>query len=216
VLVIGAVGCGSKKAATLHTPDQLGTALLAASDLGATWTQVQSQVFTARNAEIPTLDPNMWCPAGASRAAALVPLTGDAGAIRGFSTPKSGHTSHLVEEQLWSNADVTKYVTKAGDLVKACTGATWADPDKNPITMTALTGPSVGDQRVYTAEKIVTQAPYGQFEWRTRTAVVRVGSSLLLLQESDVQPIGSAPLMSDAEWSTVVTTATAKLEALDK
>ena len=84
--------------------DQVATALLTTTDLGTPWTAQQpAQTFTSRAEGIPSLDPTMWCPAATTSAKDLTALAGQSGAIVSFATPKVGHTSHLLQQELWSN-----------------------------------------------------------------------------------------------------------------
>jgi len=60
----------------------------------------------------------------------------------------------------------------------------------------------------------VTPGPDGDYAWRGRQLVVRIGDTVMVLQELDVQLVDSEPFFTDAGWQRIVDTAAERIDAL--
>jgi hypothetical protein len=80
--------------------------------------------------------------------------------------------------------------------------------------MVALSTGDAGDDSAAALATYLTEGPDAGYAWRNRVGVVRVGTTVIVLQELDVQQADSPAFMTDAEWQAVLDTAVAKVEAL--
>ncbi len=196
---------------------QRQAALLTAADLGQNWSQQQSEAFTTRASGIPVIDPAQLCPDAADEAKKLQDLAGDSGAIVGLRSESAGTgTSLQVSEQAWSNVDVQQFFATAKAAIGKCDGASWTMPDGAKVTFELRAGSTVGDESTSELTTILTSDPVGgDHIWRVSGTVARFGSTLVLISNTDVQPVGTQPQLTDSEWQTIVDKATAKIAALD-
>lgn len=171
-------------------------------------------MFTSRAPENPSIDASLWCPDAAEQAKALEQLAGDAGADVELTSRQGDRRFRSVREQAWSNADVAEYFAMASTAMKACRGATWTAPDGEKIAYQPLEGPGMGDESTSALVVTVTSGPEGDVTWRTRETVARFGTTLLVLQDLDVQPGEAPPPLSDGQWQETVEAATARIAQL--
>jgi len=212
LLMVVPLGCGSDETAV--APADLEAALLTADDLGTGWTQQQHQVFDTRPEGMPTLDPGMWCPQAGPVADDLGGLDAGGGAyVELQSGVSAARTHHGVSEQLWSSADASAFVAAATSGFEACVGQTWDVDQDATASVDALVGDWVGDESTTALVTYVTPGPDGDYEWRGRTLVARFGSTVMVLQELDVQRAGSEPRMTDDQWHEMVRVAASKVDA---
>lgn len=214
-LVLGA--CGSdEQDATVFGSEDLGTALLSATDVGAGFTEADRVVAETRPEGTPMLDPGMWCPAAGNVADDLAGLVGDSGAFVSIQAADvTGRNFHGVSEQLWSGPDAKVFVDRATTGFEACVGETWdlADED-GTASVAALAGETVGDDSTMAVVTYVTPGPDGDYAWRGRTLVARVGATVMVIQELDVQLVDVPPRFTDADWQRIVDVAADRIAAL--
>lgn len=209
-IVLG--GCGDE--AESYTPTELGAVLLTAEDLGSGWSEQMREVITTPTTEIPSLDPNLWCPDAADAATELQALNQGEGAAVALMEETPRQTSHQVMERLWNRADAEDYYTKIEGSLATCSGAEWTDPDGNPITLESLETSTVGDESTTYLWTITTTSPAGEMTWRVRGTVARFGDTLMWLFETDVRSSDDEPALTDTEWQTIVDTAAVKIGEL--
>jgi hypothetical protein len=80
--------------------------------------------------------------------------------------------------------------------------------------MVALSTGDAGDDSAAALVTYLTEGPDAGYAWRNRVGVVQVGTTVIVLQELDVQQEGSPAYLTDAEWQAVVATAVGRVEAL--
>lgn len=212
-LAVGA--CGDDDDADLtYTADALVEVLVREDDLGSGWSEDRRDVFTTRAEGPPSFDPGGWCPDAAEEVEGIEALAGETGAVVELSRERQGRSFHGLSEQLWSNMTTAEYFATVVGALDTCMGATWFLEDEGEVTVGALEGPSVGDESTMALVEVVTPGPDGDYVWRSRVLVARFGTTLMVLDELDVQIEGSAPRFTDADWSDVVDTATEAVERL--
>jgi len=211
ILSLALVACGSGGgAAKVHTPDEVGSALLTASEVGTGWTQTQRDVFSTRAPENPSIDESSWCPAASDRAAALTKLAGGSGADVEFSADQPDHDFVGLREQGWSNTDAAAYFTAAKAAATACDGVTWTTAE-GTVSMAMVADPKFGDASFsWSASAVLSGA---STQWRTQNTVVRSGTTILVFQGTDVVSAASPP--AEPDWSAIAARAAAKFATLD-
>jgi hypothetical protein len=204
----------------VYSPDELGAALLTAADIGTDWTEQARLVFDTRSETPPAMDPGMWCPEAQDVPDDLYSLIADGGAFvehRSSESTRAGSTSgrsfHGVTEQLWSGPDAESYVDTVAAGFETCTGETWKVEDAT-ASVAALDGDDVGNDSTMALVTYVTPGPDGDYAWRGRQLVARVGATVMLIQELDVQQVDSQPRFTDSEWQRIVEIAAERVEAL--
>jgi hypothetical protein len=217
--LVGACG-GDDEDQVVYSPDELGTALLTAADIGTDWTQTARLVFDTRSETPPAMDPGMWCPDAQDVADHLDSLIADGGAfaeLQSSASTRAGSTSgrafHGVTEQLWSGTDAESFVDAAAAGIETCTGETWEVEDAT-ASVAALAGDDVGNDSTTALVTYVTPGPDGDYAWRGRQLVARFGATVMLIQELDVQLVGSEPHFTDSDWQRIIDTAAERVEAL--
>jgi len=210
-LVSATAACGGGDPA--RTGAQLDAVLLAPADLGEGWTQTQRQVFTERGPEHPSIDPSVWCPAAEDDGARLVKLAGSSGAdveLEGAG----GDPVRLIRQQAWSNGDARTFFRTVVAAVTACRDATWQGEDGSTATFTVLTAPTTGEEAVSFSVEATIHGTDGDTLWQARHVVARTGSTVMVLDGSEIRPATGAP--AGTWWSGVVDAAGTKLARLGK
>ena len=90
----------------------------------------------------------------------------------------------------------------------------WSIDDGGTASMAALSAGDAGDDSAAALVTYLTEGPDAGYAWRNRVGVVRVGTTVIVLQELDVQQEGSPAYLTDAEWQAVVATAVSRVESL--
>jgi hypothetical protein len=156
----------------------------------------------------------MWCPQAGGVADELDGLDVGGGAFVELKSDESAaRTHHGVTEQLWSGPDAEAFVDTAIAGFESCVGQAWDVDQDATAEVVALAGDPVGDDSTMVLVTYVTPAPDGDYEWRGRTMVARFGSTAMVLQELDVQRVGSEPRMTDTEWQQLVELAASRMDA---
>jgi hypothetical protein len=220
VLAIVSAACGnSDDEAAVYSPEELGTALLTADDVGSGWIQRDKQVFEIRPDGLGALDPGMWCPAAADVPDQLLTFVAGGGAFVNLQSGEStggaaGRGFHGVSEQLWSSSDAEAFVDEVAGGFQTCIGETWVLDEEATASVEALAGDDVGDDSTMAVVTYVTPAPDGDYAWRGRTLVARFGATVMMLQELDVQRVDLEPHFTDADWQHIVDTAVGGIDTL--
>lgn len=222
-LVLVGVSCGDDPDAgsrTAFTPEQLEPALLTAEDFGDDWNADLFGVFESREEGPPIFDPAAWCPNSLEDVDGLAELN-DIAATTGVAaeisqTRKERRSFSGISQQIWSNDQADRFVDVLTDAFEYCDGASWkpGTDDADELTVENLGSSDLGDQNVSGITVAITPGPDGQYVWRSRVVVVRVGSVVMTLRELDVQIEGSDPFYSDAMWKDLVDMALAKVRAV--
>lgn len=176
-----------------YTSEQLDSVLLTSSDLsdatGLIWTETQRMAFDTREAENPSIDPSLWCPAG--RAANLVQSAGDSG-VDVELVIKDTDSPYMIRQQAWSNGKVRYYFSTLSSAVSTCSGVTWNDDEGNTYLLEPNpTMPRIGDESVsWNVTITLAGAPEGNSGYGERTSnttlslqtVARFGEVIMIIQ----------------------------------
>lgn len=180
-------GCGSDKTASApststtsatFTAEQLSDVLLTSNDLGTGWAETQRDVFSGREAENPSIDPSLWCPAG--HGDQLATLAGQQGADVELSLGPTD-VPYMIRQQAWTNADVERYFTSVADAVTSCSGATWNDAEGNSYMLQPLEAPTIGDESTSWTVTIEVTGTTPTISFVQQTAA-RFGAVMMVLQ----------------------------------
>lgn len=177
--------------------------MLTSDDLGSGWRRDNQEVFTDRK-KVPVLDPHHWCSQAVDQVAAMLDAAAPTGVIVGLRETPARGKSHVVTQQMWSNDKSEEFVAAYADAVTWCDGRSWTDEDGNETTFKSLETKNVDADNWGATVEVVSRGPGGDYQWTTRMIVVRRGTVVSVINELDVQPVGSAALWSDAQWSWVV------------
>lgn len=192
--------------------------LLSITDMPGNWRETQRQVFTARGPENPSIDPSIWCPAAAEVTKNLVALAGETGADVEMQDLGKTDGYRMMRLQAWSNDDVQEYYGDAKEAVHICDGVNNTDADGVTTSTQIVQGRDIGDESISWAES-VTPPPATQkdkMQSVSRTTIARFGGILMVLQLGDGAPTGSAALMDEDAWWSIVESASKKLADLDR
>jgi hypothetical protein len=223
VLALAAAACGGDDGdEVVYTPEELGTALLTADDIGTGWTEENRLVTDTRPEGMPVLDPGMWCPAAEAVPGELESLVADGGAFVELVSDEStraggnaaGRNFHGVSQQLWSSADAEAFVETVADGFAVCTGETWEVDEGTTATVAELDSDDVGDDSTTALVTYLTPTPGGDYAWTGRHLVARFGATVMVLQELDVQLVDSDPFFTDDDWQRIVDTAVDRVDDL--
>jgi hypothetical protein len=223
VLALTAGACGGDDdSEVVYTPEELGTALLTADDIGTGWTEENRLVTDTRPEGMPVLDPGMWCPAAEAVPGELESLVADGGAFVELLSDEStraggnaaGRNFHGISQQLWSNADAEAFVETVADGFEVCTGETWEVDEGTTATVAELDTDDVGDDSTTALVTYLTPTPGGDYAWTGRQLVARFGATVMVLQELDVQLVDSDPFFTDDDWQRIVDTAVDRVDDL--
>lgn len=211
-------GCTKEVSHTPATPAELADSLLTITDLEPGWEETQRQVFEERTNENPALDETVFCAAAADEVARPTDLAGGSGADVEMSYHGEAAGSRLIRLQAWTSGDVMSYVGAASAAVSACDGVTETDDAGVAATIRAITGRSIGDESVsWSAQIVPPLATQDQkFESQGRTTVARFGDLIMVIQVGDANFAGTARLLPEADWWSIVTAAGAKLDDLGR
>lgn len=222
-LVMVGVSCGDDPdagSATTFTPEQLEPALLTADDFGDDWNADMSGVFKSREEGPPIFDPAAWCPNSLEDVDGLAELN-DIAATTGVAaeisqTRKERRSFSGVSQQIWSNDQASRFVDVIADAFDYCDGQSWkpGTEDADELSIENLGAADLGDQSVSGITIAITPGPDGQYVWRNRVVVVRIGAVVMTLRELDVQIEGSEPFYTDAMWKDLVDMSLAKVRSV--
>lgn len=214
-LVAAVAGCGQEAAPTRYTAAQLDTALLAPADLGGDFEVDDRTGGESRPPDTPAIDPGIWCPAAGAMADEMQRLIGaEPVFVQLVSTTVTGRKFHGVSEEMWAADDAAAVVEAVGRGLADCAGAEWSVDDGGTARLVPLSAGDVGDDMAAALVTYLTEGPDTGYAWRNRIGVVRVGTTVIVLQELDVQPADSSPVLTDEQWREVVSTAVQRVEAL--
>lgn len=214
-LVSMATACGDDSEPTKYTAEQLDSALLTPSDVGADFEVDDRTGGESRPPGTPAIDPGIWCTAAGATADEMQGLIGaEPVFVQLVAKEAAQGTFHGVAEEMWAAADAQAVVDTAERGFTACTGTEWTSDDGGTATMTALSSGDAGDDSAAALVTYLTEGPDAGYAWRNRVGVVRVGTTVIVVQELDVQQADSSAFMTDAEWQAVLDTAVAKVKAL--
>jgi hypothetical protein len=182
-----------------YTPEQLESALLTATDLGAGWTETQRSAFTSREPGSPSVEDLLsLCPQAAEQAKELDQLASDAGAAVELEQAAQGGTLYLVHQQARSDDRVQEYFATLDEAIALCVGSSWEVGD-GKVTLEALEGPSFGDESTGVATVATLGEGAGATTGTSRLTVARFGTTLMVV----LVGIVGGPV-SEPGWSTIV------------
>ena len=176
-------------------------------------------MFTTARKVLPR-STRVAVPRRSEQVEALEALAAESGAIVELRPEGlARHDFHGVTGQLWGGADAAEYFATVRTALVKCAGTTWTveedeGDEGGPITLKALEAPSVGHESTAAVAEVLTPGPDGDYLWRSRIFVARFGTTLMILDELDVQIEGTAPHFTDADWADLVTTAATRVEHL--
>ncbi|MFM8858268.1 MAG: hypothetical protein ACKOI2_13935 [Actinomycetota bacterium] len=201
--------CGGGESATVIPEDRLDAALLTLDDFDDEWTQDLRGVFTSRAEGPQSLEPFGWCPQAQDSVDELVnieELAGQTGAAVEFKHARRDvrRMFHGISQQVWSNENVSKYFDVVSEAFALCLDQTWSPEQDQEVTISELATPDLGDEALSLNISIMTPGPDGDYEWASRMVIVVVGTSLMILNDLDVQLAEGEPFMTDEEWSAIV------------
>lgn len=198
---------------TLHPPSELVGALLTVNDVGTDWRETQRDAFDERENENPVIDATQFCAAGASDAAALPDLAGQAGADVEMQRKES---SRMLRMQAWSNAEVGEFFDTVEAAAKACDNTEWTDADGVTYSFDVIDGPGIGKEVVHW--KVIASPPAGkpekEFGAAGRTTVARYGDTIMMLEIGDFAPDPAGQMLDEDEWGRIVSAAGDKIDEL--
>lgn len=206
-------GCGLfLKSEGQKSAEELSKGLLTVTDMPKGWEETQRQVFEKRSNENPSIDPSVWCAEAASSSGNLIGLAGDSGADVEMNWA-GGKGPRMMRLQAWSNKDANDYLSEVRRSAQACDGVTATDANGVTTETHLITGKSVGEESVSWSQTVTPLASTqkDKFESIGRTTVARFGKVVMVLQLGDAAPAGTASLMPESEWWSIVELAATKL-----
>jgi len=205
------VGVADGPPAAKLTPPEVDRRLLAAELLGSAWIE-QTRLTFASGDEAPVpFEPATWCPAAGARAERLERSVAGGGAMVEMTEAGALGGVHEVTQLVWADAGAARFVETAAQAFAACAGSRWPGPDGESISMTEVLLPGVADGAAGARVESVIDGPDGAYVWSTRLAVVRVGSSAMVLRELDTRREGRPPRVSEDAWARLLRGAVARL-----
>jgi hypothetical protein len=224
LVVVGAVfvtaGClrvDGSRPDRVRTPEELGQALLTATDLGSGWTQVERTVGSSAKPTVTTKPGEATaelCPQAAAQEVILASVENDPGARVVFVSARATDTTPLgVIEQLWSGANAKSVFASMKTALATCAGTSWTAKDGETLTVTPLAGPSTGTESLSYVETAAEPGGSGVV-WKDPAIFARFGYTIVLLQQFDVQAAGAPPRISDTEWNTILKQAALNVSAM--
>lgn len=212
--VLGA-GCTKSDGSGNPSPSELSDALLTVTDLPSGWEETQRQVFDQRGNENPSIDPSVWCSAAAEESKDLETLAGQAGADVEMNWT-AGTSPRLMRLQAWhSDGNGAKdYLAAVRASAGACDGVSATDADGVETKTSVIVGRNIGDESVSWSDKTTPPASTQKDKMESigRTTVARFGNVVMVLQLGDAAPAGTATLMAEDDWWSVVQLAADKLK----
>jgi len=205
------VGVTDGPPAAKLTPPELDRRLLAAELLGSAWIEQTRLTFASGDEAPAPFDPATWCPAAGARAARLEQSVSGGGAMVELTEAGAVGGVHEVAQLVWSDSGAARFVETSAQAFAACAGSQWSGPDGETISMTEVLLPGVADGAAGARLESVIDGPDGAYVWSTRLAVVRVGSSAMVLRELDTRREGRPPRVSEDAWARLLRGAVARL-----
>lgn len=205
-------GCRSADE-VVHPPSELVGALLDVNSVGTQWRETQRDAFDVREPENPVIDVGQFCDAARTEAATLESLAGQAGADVEMQVKES---TRMLREQAWSNSEVGAFWDAARASVEACDNERWTDENGVSYEFDIIDGPDIGDDVLHW--RLVASPPADEPDKMLgtagRTTIARFGDSIMLLEIGDFAADASAAMISEDEWSTIVSKAGSRIDAL--
>jgi hypothetical protein len=209
---LGACSNDGDRVGAVIPEDRLDAALLTLDDFDDEWSQDLRGVFTSRAEGPQSLDPFGWCPQaqdGVDELVNIEKLAGETGAAVEFKHARRDvrRMFHGISQQVWSNENVSEYFDVVSEAFALCLDQTWSPEQDQEVTISRLTTPDLGDEALSLNVSIMTPGPDGDYEWASRMVIVVVESSLMVLNDLDVQLAEGEPFMTDDEWNEIVAVA---------
>jgi hypothetical protein len=206
---LGACSNDGVRGGAVIPEDRLDAALLTLDDLDEGWSEDLRRVFTSRAEGPQSLDPFGWCPQaqeGVDELVNIEELAGETGAAVEFEHARRDvrRMFHGISQQVWSNQNVSEYFDVVSEAFAPCLDRTWSPEQDQEVTVSQLVALDLGDEALSVDISIMTPGPDGDYEWASRMVVVVVGSSLMILNDLDVQLAEAEPFMTDEEWNAIV------------
>lgn len=206
---LGACADEGDRAGAIVPAESLDASLLTLDDFDDEWTQDLRGVFTSRAEGPQSLDPFGWCPQaqdGVDDLANIEELAGETGAAVEFKHARGDvrRMFHGISQQVWSNESVPEYFDVVSEAFTLCLDQTWSPEQDQEVTISRLAHPDLGDAALSLDISIMTPGPDGDYEWASRMVIVVVDSSLMVLNDLDVQLAQGEPFMTDDEWNAIV------------
>ena len=217
VSLISLIGCSDDEG-QLPTPSQISAELLTITDLEGEWSESQRQIFEKRGNENPSIDPSVWCTEAKVATENLVQLAGDSGADVEMQYRKTTEGSRMMRLQAWANAQAEDYFRDAKDAVRICDGKASTDEFGVTTSTDVIDDRDIGDESISWVQKTIppTGTEKNKFETVGRTTIARFGDIIMVLQLGDASFVGSAELMNEDDWWSIVELAGEKLHQLDE
>ena len=211
-------GCVRSAEGQHPDPAMLSGALLTITDMPGDWRETQRQAFSTREAENPSIDPSVWCPEAGNVTKNLVSLAGDAGADVEMQDLSAGNGYRLMRLQAWSNDDVENYYADAKEAVHICDGSTETDSEGVTTSSRIIDGRDIGDESVSWEDRVTPPVATQKEKMESvgRTTIARFGGIIMVLQLGDGGMTGTASLMDEDAWWSIVEKAGKKLADLDR
>lgn len=207
-------GCGVfLKSEGQKSAESLSEALLTVTDMPKGWEETQRQVFDERGNENPSIDPSVWCAEASDSSGNLVVLAGESGADVEMNWT-AGSGPRMMRLQAWSNKDVNDYLSEVRRSAESCDGVKSTDANGVTTETHLITGRTVGDESVSWSDSVTPPVSVvkDKFESVGRTTVARFGKVVMVLQIGDSAPAGTATLMDEDDWWSIVELAASKIE----
>lgn len=209
ILSLFLASCGGGEVTNVIPEDRLDAALLTLDDFDDEWSEDLRGVFTSRDEGPQSLEPFGWCPQAQDSVEELVnieELAGETGAAVEFKHARRDvrRMFHGISQQVWSNENVSKYFEIVSEAFALCLDQTWSPEQDQEVTISQLVTPDLGDEALSLNISIMTPGPDGDYEWASRMVIVVVESSLMVLNDLDVQLAEGEPFMTDEEWGAIV------------
>ncbi len=211
-------GCGREAEGQLPTPAQISAELLTITDLNGDWSESQRQIFEKRENENPSIDPSIWCAEAEEVTKNLVQLAGDSGADVEMQYRKTTEGNRMMRLQAWANEDTKDYFRDAKEAVRICDGKNTTDENGATTSTEVIDNRDIGDESISWAQKTIPPAgtEKDKLESVGRTTIARFGDIVMVLQLGDASFAGTAELMNENDWWSIVELASKKLDKLDE
>ena len=185
--------------------------LLAASELGTSWSRQLGEEFTSRGT-VPVIDEKSWCDDATASTEQLKGLAGISGAVTSLKNAVERGSSHTITEQVWQASGASEFVAVFDDAVSMCDGKSWTTSQNEKFSFASLDVPAIGEAAAAGSSTILISENGSTSEWVARMTVVRIGDVVIQVRELDVRPLGAKPKLTFAEWNDTVRLAVQKVE----
>lgn len=211
-------GCGREAEGQLPSPDQISAELLTITDLNGDWSESQRQIFEKRENENPSIDPSVWCVEAKEVTKNLVQLAGNSGADVEMQYRQTTEGNRMMRLQAWANEQAEDYFRDAKEAVRICDGKRVTDENGAMSSTEVINNRDIGDESISWLQTTVPPAGTEKDKLETvgRTTIARFGDIIMVLQLGDASFVGSAELMKEDDWWSIVELASKKLDKLDE